>query len=500
MKSLGGFSMNKILVVALLIVISGQLGCANSNKKVIKPSIPSKQMSFKASIDVLKEIKALVSDYSSEYETQITLLIDSETDSIFHSITLLPPKKDYSEHIGFILKYDLRGKQWHFVALEPNFREYSTNIWDDQLLVDYNIHGRIYTHSINKHTLHLDEKGHDLDYAQNVFLLKRHRMYRFGRNLNQVYFISAFDDELNLLWRYPKMENDLSGFFPLFESIELDNMFHLIFRYNSNPLDAYLHHLVIQAETGEILLDETLLPDTDEPWDDSGRNPGNIGKRVLWDGKEVFIQGQDQAGVYLSKFQLTDSNSLQLLWKTTIPDTFFDNDVFPSHSEDAGIKLIEIQQQKRILMPLWKTPDTFDLYCFDPLDGKQTWLCSSVPGKDIVIDTDQENIVLYSKYDPIFVSIDSQKGTINWSKTISSENEVQVEYFNSHFYVFITEQKKIQKLDARSGNLIAEYPLNFPKPVLGQFYKNQDHLWVLINDQDEKCEGKMTLAQVMELE
>ena len=83
---------------------------------------------------------------------------------------------------------------------------------------------------------------------------------------------------------------------------------------------------------------------------------------------------------------------------------------------------------------------------------------------------------------------------------MSSENEVQVEYFNSHFYVFITEQKKIQKMDARSGNLIAEYPLNFPKPVLGQFYKNQDHLWVLINDQDEKGEAKMTLAQVMELE
>jgi hypothetical protein len=34
MKNLGGFSMNKILVIALLIVISGQLGCANSNKKV----------------------------------------------------------------------------------------------------------------------------------------------------------------------------------------------------------------------------------------------------------------------------------------------------------------------------------------------------------------------------------------------------------------------------------------------------------------------------------
>jgi len=93
MKSLGGFSMNKILLIFLLMVISGQLGCANSYKKVIKPSIPSKQMSFKASIDVLKEIKALVSDYSSEYETQITLLIDSETDSIFHSITLLPPKR-----------------------------------------------------------------------------------------------------------------------------------------------------------------------------------------------------------------------------------------------------------------------------------------------------------------------------------------------------------------------------------------------------------------------
>lgn len=57
MKSLGGFSMNRILVIAL------------------------------------------VEDYSSEYETQVSLQIDSGTDSIFHFITLLPPIKDKKANV-----------------------------------------------------------------------------------------------------------------------------------------------------------------------------------------------------------------------------------------------------------------------------------------------------------------------------------------------------------------------------------------------------------------
>jgi len=42
---------------------------------------------------------ALVEDYSSEYETQITLHVDSGTDSIFHFITLLPPIKDKKANV-----------------------------------------------------------------------------------------------------------------------------------------------------------------------------------------------------------------------------------------------------------------------------------------------------------------------------------------------------------------------------------------------------------------
>lgn len=142
-------------------------------------------------------------------------------------------------------------------------------------------------------------------------LVNQDRIYRRGTFYNVGdYGIEVFDKDLKHLWLYPDFNNGAKTLFPLENSFELDGKFHLF--CGSDSTNHYLTHVVIQADTGKILLDENLIEDFHEIWWDSSRSPRETGKRVIQEGKDVYFEGQDKKGVYVAKFTIQENLALSL--------------------------------------------------------------------------------------------------------------------------------------------------------------------------------------------
>ncbi|MCE5222678.1 PQQ-like beta-propeller repeat protein [bacterium] len=472
------------ILVFLTILSFGLMSCADHKAKI--------EIALDLSYDVIQKIKSILPDFMPTYETNIHITLDkNQPNSVYITASILPPGKDMDENTGFVFKYDA-DKQLMIHSQPLQGIESDTFVFGDKIIVK-RWAKQFYYYMLNEQTLDTITSPLSDQNLENTFdtvLMDDNQIVRIGwyRSVND-YFLNAYDLAMTYLWTYPDIKHTESDIFPLLDMVEIAGKHHLIYSKFNKKTHQYndLYHVALQADTGKILLDEKLLPDMNELWNTTTRTANEIGKRVIWDGKEVFIEGQDKNGIYISKFEITDVGSLKSVWKKTISNLSFDDVSLPSRG--SGLKQIVVSKQNSILMPIWTQKGLFDLYCIDPDDGSQRWIYQSIPMEEISIQQNKDNILIYSVFNipgsdqyPVMV-IDSKSGKKIWENRFESKEPIEYELFNGSLYMYSPDNNTLMQHDISNGELIAEHVFQQDIMLFGYFYKNQDHLFFYIEDQ-----------------
>lgn len=510
--------MRKILLIFLLLISFSTMSCSLGQTKIdvsvkekeetvvkIENKIQTTQV-----IDLIKELKEIKSTPPADLKKlDFQIIPDQE-------MLYIPT------NLGILVTYNLEQKETKIIQNQETAKDlpildyrmfsFNNNLVSDAGADRYSISATLFDKKTFK-KITTTYTHHFID----PLLVNQDRIYRRGTFYNVGdYGIEVFDKDLKHLWLYPDFRNGPKNFFPLENSFELDGNFHLFCGSDSN--NPYLTHVVIQAVTGKILLNERLIEDIDEIWWNSSWTPGEVGKRVIQEDKNVFFEGQDKKGVYVTKFTFQENLILALQWKQYFTSSLVTDKLIPGVSNDIGLTNLIHNNLNLILFPIWtQSADqnvySFDLYCIDKMDGNIKWIKKSITtAGDLNIFSTNDGIVMETSsksvnnsFSHFLNSINLNNGKVIWTRALNDKYFTD-EIMNSSsictkttYFQFNQETMTLQKINLSDGQMV-EKTFSQSKPLFGSFYKANDQPFLLLTNKNPRNQAKITKAFLYEVE
>lgn len=351
--------------------------------------------------------------------------------------------------------------------------------------------------------------SHTITFFTEPVLITQDYLYRAGRTFNGGEFgIIAQDITGKQLWTYPVHLSDGSRDYPYFFSdiMEKNGILHVIYADHEKES---LKHVVIESFSGKVLIDETLASYSKETgWETFFLEM--VGHRVIWEDNIAYIEGQDNKGVYLTKWLMNADLTLQLIWVRYFSEKPFMEDMFPSGSGDVGLTNIDSSTNFCILLPIWqpKKDDkyTFDLHCVDKQTGKSTWIIQNQTiDYDLHFYSINSSILMIReihnpKQEPnrIFITaLNPSSGKTIWDVTLDEppfDKETMSQSYTtictqSTYYLFDEIKKELVKINPETGQIIRK-KMEFPHPITKAIFNEVGHqLFLLVNTINESGEN-----------
>lgn len=467
----------------------------------MKPSIST--INISQIVDVLKALNQSSKPYKIEKNSlQFSSVSDQNNIYLLSNQGILLTFHATSEEIVII--QNLKSKK-DMIGLDNAPCIFNQNLVSDVFSPRYSIDSEFY----NKTTFDRIS-SHTITFFTEPVLITQDYLYRTGGTYNGGEFgIVVQDITGKQLWTYPPFHPDGTRGNPYFFSdmMEKNGVLHVIYAEHEKES---LKHLAIESKSGRVLIDEILASYSKEVWWET-ITLNSIGHRVIWEDSIAYIEGQDNKGVYLTKWLLNTELTLQLIWKRYLSETPFKEDMFPAGNGEIGLtNSIDLFNDSGILLPIWLSKVdgkyVFDVHCIDKQTGKDKWIIrNQSTSYDLHFNNISSSILMIREiYNPKretteinITALDPSSGKRIWESRIdepSSNSETKNQSYTSictqtTYYLFDELKKEMLKINPETGQIIRK-KMEFLYPIKKAIFHEVGYqLFLLIKTANESGEN-----------